>query len=96
MYALAFLSKVRKSVVKTVITSLPTLMTYRIVCICRINILYNYDAVDLFKTIYFILGRDILQSDWHGGSGGNQTTISLTKDEAIIGVEGSSKQQRLH
>ena len=58
----------------------------------RINILYinHGDAVDSFKTIYSILGRDILQSDWHGGSGGNQTTISLTKDEAIIGVEGSS------
>ena len=59
----------------------------------RINILYinHGDAVDSFKTIYSVLGGDILQSDWHGGSGGNKTTIALTKDEAIVGLEGSTE-----
>lgn len=58
----------------------------------RINLIYinHGDAVDSFKTIYSILGGDILQSDWHGGPGGNQTMIALNKDEALIGVEGSS------
>lgn len=58
----------------------------------RINTLYisHGDAVDSFRTIYSVLGGDILQTYPHGGPGGNESAISLTKDEAIIGMEGSS------
>jgi hypothetical protein len=58
----------------------------------RINVVYinHCDSVDSFRTIYSILGGDILQTYPHGGPGGNETALSLTKDEAIIGVEGST------
>lgn len=59
----------------------------------RIN---HGDAVDAFKTVYTVLNGDILQTDTHGGSGGIQTTIYLTEDEAIIGVEGSTDGQYIN
>ena len=51
---------------------------------------YTSDVLDSFKTTYSVLGGDILQSDWHGGTGGNRTDIYFTKDEAVIGIEGST------
>lgn len=54
------------------------------------------DAVDAFKTVYSVLNGNILQSDWHGGSGGTLTDIYLAMDEAIIGVEGFSDGNYIH
>ena len=52
--------------------------------------MYHGDAIDSFKTTYSVLGGLILQSDWHGGTGGNRTDIYFTKDEAVISIEGST------
>lgn len=66
--------------------------------VSRMNVLYVYhgDAVDAIRTLYTVLNGNILQTYRNGGPGGTMSTISLTMDEAIIGVEGSTEGQYIN
>ncbi len=54
------------------------------------------DYVDAISTVYTVLNGDIYQTYKHGGDGGTLSTIYLTVDEAIIGVEGSTGGQYIN
>jgi hypothetical protein len=58
--------------------------------------IYHGDAVDGISTMYTVLNADLYQTYKHGGDGGTETSISLSPDEAIIGVEGSTEGQYIN
>ena len=66
--------------------------------VSRMNVLkiYHGDAVDGISTMYTVLNGDMYQTYKHGGDGGVETEISLSVDEAIIGVEGSTEGQYIN
>lgn len=66
--------------------------------VSRMNLLkiYHGDAVDAISTMYTVLNGNMYQTYKHGGPGGNETSILLSADEAIIGVEGSTEGQYIN
>lgn len=60
--------------------------------VSRISVLYinHGDGVDAIQTEYTLLGGVVRRSDKHGGPGGNMTPIVLARDEAMIGIEGTT------